>query len=451
MAMAECEVKKRGLQYHAVGHGWTATPFDIDASSAWTPIDGSKVPSESVKYLAEVKGARGLFRDVPTNTQFCMSNPKARKIVADYVVDYAVSHSYVDFIHFYLADAKNNHCECNECVKKTPSDWMVILLNEIDAELTERGLKTIVVFPAYTDTTWAPKEESINNPGRFVMMLAPITRSYTRTLGDPQKKCEYMRNEVTLPEDLASYLEYYKDWRGSFTGSAVCFEYYFWLHQYFDVSTVALAKRIFEDIECYAEHGFDGLIACGTQRPLFPNGFAYYLFAMKQYDMSLTYEEIKSDYFTHAYGELADEVYEYFEEISDIFGQGFMEGEETLDRSVSEYYNPKRAKKLQCVTSVTDKARLIAEKAGERAERERTEVISFNLLKYHAFVMDALAYPIKLKAEGKNEKAVGAFEKMRKELSQSEIYVERQFDFGYFIEAVRRIIKGRQRDEAFAG
>ena len=32
-----------------------------------------------------------------------------------------------------------------------------------------------------------------------------------------------------------------------------------------------------------------------------------------------------------------------------------------------------------------------------------------------------------------------------------EIYMEKLFDFNYAMEAARAIIKGRQRDEAFAG
>lgn len=449
VALAECEIKKRGLQYHAIGHGWTAAPFGIDVSSAWSPIDESSVPKENIQYLAMVNGKRGLFRGVPTNTEFCMSNPKAREIVVNYVVNFAKEHRYVDFLHFYLADGINNHCECPECSKKTVSDWLVILLNELDEAFTKEGLSTGIVFPVYTETTWAPIYERFKDVKRFVLMFAPISRSYTRTLGDTPNVVEFKRNDMTLPKDLATYIEMLRDWKKCYGGASLCFEYYFWLHQYFDVSTVALAKRAFYDIECYAKEGLDGLIGCGSTRSYFPNGFTYYVFALKQYDMSLSYEEIRDEYFTYAYGDLASRVYEYLEELGEVFGQGFMEGEDSLDRSISEYYNPKRADKLKTIKSVTDKARDIIRAAA--SPDERTVIHSLRLLGEHADIMDKLAEVIAIKASGDNEGAVVAFEKMRGEVSEREAYMDRHFDFGYFIEAIRRIIKGRQRDEAFGG
>ena len=70
IAMSECEMKKRGIEYHAIGHGWTVKPFGIDVSSAWAPMDDYVVPKDVVKYLAELDGKRGLYGNVPTNTQF---------------------------------------------------------------------------------------------------------------------------------------------------------------------------------------------------------------------------------------------------------------------------------------------------------------------------------------------------------------------------------------------
>ena len=47
--------------------------------------------------------------------------------------------------------------------------------------------------------------------------------------------------------------------------------------------------------------------------------------------------------------------------------------------------------------------------------------------------------------------AIEEFERFRAEISERETYMEKLFDFNYAMEAVRSIIKGRQRDEAFAG
>ena len=81
-----------------------------------------------------------------------MSDPEAQNRFVNYVADYAQNHSNVDYLHVWLGDALNAHCECDGCVKKTPSDWYVILLNMIDEEFKKRNLGTRIVFIMYADT-----------------------------------------------------------------------------------------------------------------------------------------------------------------------------------------------------------------------------------------------------------------------------------------------------------
>ena len=449
IAQSECEMQKRGIQYHAVGHGWTAAPFGIDVSTAWSPVDESSVDADALKYIAEVNGERKLWGAVPTNTQFCMSNPEARKIVADYICDFASKRTYIDYMDVWLADGDNNHCTCPECEKKTPSDWYVMLLNDIDEAFTKANLKTKVVFCVYTDTTWPPVTERINNPDRFALMLAPITRSYTKTV-DPEDKpvtVSYVKNDITLPEDLVSYLGYFDEWKKVYSGTSLCFEYHFWLHQYYDLSTICMAKRIFEDIECYYKSGVAGLIACGTARAFFPNGLSYYVFARKLFDISVSFEELLSDYFKTAYGERYGDVVDYLERLGDLFGQGYLEGEESEDTSISTHYSPKRAEKLREVKNLVDSAKPLFDRAKESTER--VVINSYRFLKEHGDYSKMLADVFILKAEGKNEEAISAFEVMKDKLSEREIYLENVFDFTLCMEGMRRIIKGKQRDDAF--
>ena len=174
----EAEIAKRGLQFHDMGHGWTAEPFGINSIDGWRPEEGYELPEEARKYVAMIDGERKLYGNVALNTQFCMSNPEARTIVSKYIVEYAQMHQNVDYLHVWLADATHNHCECDECRKKIPSDWYVMLLNEIDERLTAADLATRIVFICYTDTTWAPLTERLKNRDRFSFMLAAISRSY---------------------------------------------------------------------------------------------------------------------------------------------------------------------------------------------------------------------------------------------------------------------------------
>jgi hypothetical protein len=154
----ESEIDRRGLLFHDVGHGFCIDAFGIDSCFAWYKTDESHIPDGARQYLAEVKGKRGFFEGVPINTNFCMSNPIARQMVAKNVADYAASHENVDLLHVWLADGINNHCECENCKQKIPSDWYIDMLNDIDEKMTARNLATKIVFLSYVDIAWAPEK-----------------------------------------------------------------------------------------------------------------------------------------------------------------------------------------------------------------------------------------------------------------------------------------------------
>lgn len=63
-----------------------------------------------------------------------------------------------------------------------------------------------------------------------------------------------------MPRSLAENLAYYDEWRKSYSGSSIAYEYHFWRHQYFDFSGITLAKRINEDIKGYKRRGINGII-----------------------------------------------------------------------------------------------------------------------------------------------------------------------------------------------
>lgn len=447
-AEVEAEMSKRGIQFHDIGHGWTAAPFGLDITGGWAAMDDSLVPENMRKYLAMLNGERKLFGNRPINTQFCMSSPEARRIVAEYIADFAQQHTNVDYIHVWLADAQNNHCECEECQKKSVSDWYVILLNELDKSLTARGLDTRIVFIAYTETTWAPDSERIENPDRFTLMLAPITRSYTRSL-DKSKKIAldpFVRNNISMPQDLDTYLAYFDKWKNNWKGSNVCFEYHFWKHQYYDPSALELSKRIFEDIEAYYAKGLDGLIACGSQRSYFPNGLAYYVFARKQFDLSLTLEEITEDYFANAYGEEWKAVLKQLDMIKEAFGFAYLEGEESEDETRSPYYSPKRAEKLDLVPAITDSIRKIA--AAHVNDTSGIASESFRVLSEFADYADMLAVALAIKARGENGYSE-PFERLRKHMSEREVYIEKYYDQYFAIEFAHRILTATGKTFSF--
>ena len=447
-AEAEAEMSKRGIQFHDIGHGWTAAPFGLDISGGWAPMDDSLVPEDSRKYLATLNGEKKLFSGRPINTQFCMSNPEARRIVAEYIADYAEKHQNVDYIHVWLADAHNNHCECDECAKKNVSDWYVILLNELDDVLAKKNLDTRIVFIAYTETTWAPDSERIKNPDRFTLMLAPITRSYTHSLDESAKITlePFTRNSIHMPQDLDTYLAYFEGWKKNWRGSNVCFEYHFWKHQYYDPSSLELSKRIFEDIEAYRANGLDGMIACGTQRSYFPNGLAYYVFARKQYDLSLSLDEITEDYFALAYGDDWKAILNQLDRARDAFGFAYLEGEESEDETISPYYSPKRAEKLDKVPEITASIREFIAEHKDIANRIQTE--SLRVLSEFADYIDLLSAALAIKARGESGYSE-PYERLRKHMSEREIYIEKYYDQYFAMEFILRILNAKGKTFSF--
>jgi hypothetical protein len=259
-----------------MGHGWTAESFGIDSSGGWASDSLNPIPEESRRYMALVDGVRGLYHGVALNTNFCMSDPEARAIVAKTVRDYARLNRNVDYLHVWLADGQKNHCECEVCRTKTPSDWYVLLLNDIDAALTAEGLDTRIVFCVYSDTAYEPTCEKLTNPGRFSMLLGAISRSYCYSVGANPTVEQLTPFELNRSGRLATMEEYIvraQNWRAFAPCPSFAYEYHFWKHQFYAPGVLSFARRLYEDVLSYKANGFDGMIQDGSQRPSSPTAF----------------------------------------------------------------------------------------------------------------------------------------------------------------------------------
>ena len=441
----EAEIAKRGLQFHDIGHGWTADPFGIDSSLR--PEDGdndAKIPAEAREFVALSPGKDGLSRklinNIPNHTQFCMSNDIARQKVVQYAADYAEKHTNVDYVHMWLGDAMNSHCECENCQKRTPSDWYMILLNELDEELTRRNLNTRIVFIMYTDTVWAPETEELKVPDRFTMLVAPISRSYTQSMPEKTKEVEcqpYVRNKLESPKNLEEFFGYFNKWKQIWKGANVAFEYHFWRHQYYDLGSITLAAILAEDVKAYKKNDVDGLIHCNSQRCFFPTGLGFYTGARAMFDLSLTADEIAEDYFSCAFGEDWKEFYDYLKELGEAFDQKYLERENSADKERSPYYNPAHAENLARVKDLVAKGRELIEKHYNMPHRIQT--VSVRLLELHARFCELLAEALIPKTMGNDAEADRLFEAMRDELGKQEIYFQNCYDHGLAMYSLKMI------------
>lgn len=443
----EAEAAKRGLQLHTMGHGFTIEPFGIDTSEAWTKLPEDALTPENRTYLAMIDGQRTFFGGSPINTNFCMSNPKAREKVAAYITDYAEKHPNADYIHVWLADAHNNHCECESCRAKTPSDWYMVLMNDIDKHLSAKHLATRIVFIAYVDTSWAPVTETIQNPDRFTLMLAPISRSYTSTLPEGKvtaKTVPYARNQNKMPKTLDDYLAYYLDWKKTWNGTSLCYEYHFWQHQHYDPSGLSLAKRIYEDVQTYKAFGIDGLIQCGSQRSFFPHGLAYYVHARAHFDTSLSFEEIAADYFSHAFGENYKDFLALFEKVEKAIPMAFVEGElgtAVTPGSSRNFYNPALAAQLEGAAALADEA--LALVAANRPCCELVQAASLRLVELFASYLKPLSRFLALKARGEEKDALQCSEELRVAFGKHEPELMRYLDQWQCFRFIQRIAQNQ--------
>jgi len=438
----ETEMSKRGLQFHDMGHGWTAESFGISSTEGWKSTnDANAIPEASREFIALVNGKRELWGGVALNTEICMSNPKARELFVNYVVKYATEHKNVDYLHIWLSDGAYNQCECEKCAVKSPSDWYVILLNEIDAALAKAELDTRIVFIAYHETVWAPAIEKLDNCKRFSFMLAAIGRPYNVSV--PAEPCEvelkpYQLNvKGSFPSKIEDYLAHADIWKKDNVCPSLVYEYHFWVHQYRDPGVLDFAKIIYDDVRGYKKRGYDGIIEDGSQRSYFPNGFLFYVYASTLFDTSVEFDALIEDYFSTAYGEAWQEVVEFLRKIGKAFDMDYMQGKKSANASVGAYYNPAHAVSLNSVKQITAEFMPTIEKYKNMPKRAQT--VSMRLMKKYLEYCDRLAKAMALKAVGADAEATNAFNELCDEFGKYEIEIERYYDQHMMGASIRRI------------
>ena len=427
----ECEMAKRGLQFHDMGHSLTVEPFGIDSTVGCWDDSGLILTEEQSKYLALIDGKRALFKGAPLRTNFCMSNKTAREMFVKYACDYAALESNVDYLHLWLADDSNNHCECEECVKKTASDWYVILMNEVDAELTRRGLDTRVVFCCYVDTKYAPLVETINNPKRF-SVLACVSGNYHESVSMQVLEMElapYVRNKIEDCKTVDEYVAYARAWQRKCNVNVFSYGYHFHLHQYFCPGVLDFARIIHGDVKGLSANGIRGIVEDGSQRSFFPNGFAYYVYASTLFDNSVEFDDLVKDYFSHAYGEDWREVYDFFGALDEVFDVKYMTGFASADASRGRFYNPEMAEKFRKVKEICSRMGDFAEKHKNMPMRSQT--VMHRVLRRYFEYCEGLAYPLTLKAMGLSIEASEAYEEFRTEFGKYELEMDGLFDQGH--------------------
>ena len=440
----EYEAKKRGMAVRCGGHSLLPKAIGIDVSKRAEYKSGAReIEDEFKPYLAKLKGERKLKNNDIFFTNLCMSNPVVRqKVIAQVLKNYEVSADKTR-VGISLADTQHNHCECENCITKRPSDWLVVMLNELDAELTRRGLDDVKVkFSFYVDTMFAPSVERFNNPSRFSLTFCPISRTYNASIDSFENLPEpipFEYNAWKAPKSMQEVYALLNEWRKVFPGEISVYEYHFWVHQYRDPGMMSMARRLYEDTRSYKPCGMNGCMQDGSNKSFFPNGFHSHIYNETLMNWDVAYEEELADYYSHLYGEDWKVVRNYLDKITEAFSHKYMCGELSADPEKGPFFNPDRVKPLSEVKGITDEMRKIAEQHMLMPTRPQT--IAWRVILRHTEYCAGLAEVMIEKCQGRNIEALERLDQLKLDFGKYDFELERYFDFGMFTHSFTNVIK----------
>lgn len=410
---------KRGVIDHRVGHGWTGEAIGLN-TTGWYE-DKTALPEETELLTAEVNGERGLWHGVPTNTNLCYSNPKARARIIERIAAYAKENPSVDYVHFWLADANNNHCECEECRKSTPTDLYVEMLNELDEALTKEGLDTRIVFLLYQELLYAPVKAKLKNPDRFCLMFAPISRTFERSYPSDFSGEEvepFVLNRFKMPRSVEGNLAHYFNWKKVYGGDGFFYDYPLGRAHYGDFGYMKISKVIYDDIHTLKALDTNGYMSCQELRAMCPTGFPNYVMGLSLLDDSIPYEKMKQDYFRAMFGSNSGRIIEYLEELSRLSDTDYFKGE-------GERLQPEKRERFE---KLAETARAFLQTADSMLEHEPGTADELEFLKFHAQYCVLLAQSLALLCCGEKERAQNEFEKFLRYIRENELKYSTRLD-----------------------
>lgn len=424
------EIQKRGLLYHAVGHSWTCEPFGI-SGNGWSSTS-SEVPDTIRPYLAEINGKREYWHGVPLNTNLCYSNPEVRDKITDSMTAYCETHPEIDFLHFWLADGTNNHCECENC-KERPADYYVMMLNEADEKFRAKGIQTKIVFLIYVDLLWAPVQEKIKNPDRFVLMFAPITRTYSKsfTVSEEDVRAQtlppYQKNHLQMPTSVAANIAHLQSWQKAFGEKKMDsfdFDYHFMWDHFRDPGSIVHAKLISDDMRNLKDIGLNGMNSCQCQRAFFPTSLGMITMADTLWKRESRFDDIARSYFSSAFGSDGIKVWRYLSALSEAFDPVYLRGEKPV-------LSDENARKFASVPGIVSNFMpVIARNIGHRSNPAVRK--SWEYLLYHAQFCTIYAEALAFRADGMREDAKAKYEQLCSYLCQIEPEIHPAFDLCIF-------------------
>lgn len=435
----EREIKKRGLMLHKAGHGWTGEALGYQTVS-WN-VESAEKNGQLTHRMAMLNGKRDLYGGVPANTNLCYSNADAIETFVNLVVDYAKENPDMDYLHVWLADEYNNLCECDDCSRTTLSDQYVELLNEIDKRLTEEGLDTHIVFLLYQELLWPPVVKRLHHPERFVLMFAPISRTFEKSyeLGGIKTSIPvFKRNHNTLPTNLSENIAFLRGWQKIFKGESFVYDYPLGRAHYGDFGYVHIARVIYSDIQKLEQMGLNGYISCQELRAALPNALPNYVMAYTLFQKETEEQELIKEYFSGCYGESWESVLAYLTELSRLSSCDYINGK---GERCSQDIAGRMESISRCCLAFEEEIRK------HRDEKDGWENGFWEILEYHRNYIILFSKALRELALGNEKQAYLNWKAMREFICRNEEKYQPFLDVYRILEVTRKYTKIREPQE----
>ncbi len=431
------EIKRRGMFYHAAGHGWTSLVLGLPESESdhWAR---PAMPQGKEWMVALYNGQRDLSRG-PTFTDLCYGNPEVRRLLVQCVADYAQQHPEVDYLHVWTDDAMNRTCECPLCCDTRISDFYVEILNGIDAEFSCRDIPTRIVFLIYQDLLWPPEKQRIKNPDRFTQMFAPISRKYDKPYdltASADGLPPYQLNQNKQPSDEHASMTVLRSWQKVFSGETFVFDYHMVWHHYYDPGYVGFTDVLAEDIRRLPQMGVQGFVSCQNIRVAFPHSYPVHLHARLLWNPKADTDALFADYFVGAFGDGAEQAGQYVTKLSSLFEPLY------LDRTAlfrKEEDKTAALAKLAEVSGVVTNFRPVIEQ--HLSVGSPTHCLSWKYLSLHTGLAVKIAEALQAKVGGSQKEANAIWTQAIQQVAEDEVHTDPVLDLYYFNSTYNRLFK----------
>ena len=248
-------------------------------------------------------------------------------------------------------------------------------MNRIDEKLTAYGLDTKVLMLSYNDLSWAPLERKLKHPERFVLMFAPITRSFWDSFADadlnalPQEPA-FTLNQLVMPRTNPPVLRLLRGWDSFTVGGRCIFDYHLWSTTLgCDPGGLRISRVLSRDIKTFGQLKLEGLISCQPQRCSFPNNLPMQVMAQTLWDTTADFGRIAADYFAQCYGNGWETARDYLEMLSGLVA--YWPAYNEADAMVDEQREHTAQKALEQIAAYRPKILEYASQKREKAVQEQ--------------------------------------------------------------------------------